>query len=674
MKSKLIKAVLWPIALLYFVLLPIKSTHALTLTNNSILNVDDLGNALTRIQNVLPKYDYSKINSSGYFGLITQYAANQIKEAAPTTPAKVEENSGVISSTLKKYLSVFVKETPASSEPTTEESPASEGRIIDRISSLRSVYIDGINTSKSPVSFQALEQDTKTSPQKEEQDVNQDTQVSQNDTSTQTDTTVYRPVCEEWGITTHAATTVKGVYAKASPISPTKAKVTFGSLTVDMDNGQKVDFTKEGYSLRSLGYYGDWGADTIIVRTDVCPLKTENTKDDNQDKKETDAQTPAPCNITLKKEGSYNYNGHVVVLSNHSGPYAGLTIDGELKFFEVGDTVHFSKSKLNVKYLESIASKFSGKFSFCEADPGGIAAVKVGGADDYRTLFVNACSGLTEGTKTIDVVSDNGAIIKETGSGSELAWKHDFWTEIPGAYWIWKKYFVEDPAISKSYTFNTVFDIADKKVIGAKLTIGADDEFTAWINDKQIGEALRPVVSSNSPKSYTIAPDALKEGINNLTVKATNVKPSQPPAVPQLNPAGVVYKLSVTIDCSIPKDEDDTKDDEKKDEEEKYEPGQCIEWKETKYKAERTKPGLSRTTYWEDTFITKGNAEYASHWGDEDVEYRIVWWDNSLSKWYQFGINDLDAKFNTTNGLQKHVYAYFQDHYYWLRTCIKRAE
>jgi hypothetical protein len=81
------------------------------------------------------------------------------------------------------------------------------------------------------------------------------------------------------------------------------------------------------------------------------------------------------------------------------------------------------------------------------------------------------------------VAGDGAAVATYSENGN--------WTaNIPGATWIWRTFFVEDPLQEETVTFTKTFNVASiGSVDSASLTVAADNSYTVSLNG---GQRLKP--------------------------------------------------------------------------------------------------------------------------------------------------------------------------------------
>ena len=148
---------------------------------------------------------------------------------------------------------------------------------------------------------------------------------------------------------------------------------------------------------------------------------------------------------------------------------------------------------------------------------------------------------------------DDGA-----GNAVNLTFQHAGWTaDLDGghvggppndglndsSFWIWAAQSPSNGLINQTNTFTRTFNV-NGPVVGATLYIAADNFYTVSLNGNAIGGEL---VSSNFSAAaediYVVAPGDFVQGVNTLTVVATNAGGGG--GDPLFNPAGILFKLVV---------------------------------------------------------------------------------------------------------------------------------
>lgn len=151
----------------------------------------------------------------------------------------------------------------------------------------------------------------------------------------------------------------------------------------------------------------------------------------------------------------------------------------------------------------------------------------------------------------IIVVSDITNKVDDGGDGGGLAVatykNHPLWTAvIPGATWIWKSFFVGQPETEATHIFSKNFDVGGEVDL-ATLKIAADNSYTVWINNIQIGEDLGKLNFTLEGQDEYDATSAVVKGNNTIRVRVTNFAFAISHSTPQLNPAGLLYRLEIKV-------------------------------------------------------------------------------------------------------------------------------
>ena len=186
----------------------------------------------------------------------------------------------------------------------------------------------------------------------------------------------------------------------------------------------------------------------------------------------------------------------------------------------------------------SLAGTYTLQYSV--ADSKGLTAVTT------RDVIVNPLPPVIKQC-TIEIVSDQDTQVIGGGFSQATYNQHPFWTaNIPGATWIWKTFLVDDPTVEEFQTFERTFQIASTShVEAATLVVAADNSYTVSVNGVQIGEDTSEQNYFDENKDTYNVTSYINNDFNrlNFTVKNWAVASS----TPESNPAGLLYKLLVTV-------------------------------------------------------------------------------------------------------------------------------
>ena len=131
-----------------------------------------------------------------------------------------------------------------------------------------------------------------------------------------------------------------------------------------------------------------------------------------------------------------------------------------------------------------------------------------------------------------------------SGASAVPTYKDIGWgVDIPGATWIWNAFHVATPATGEMETFTRTFTLSGKPT-GANIIMGTDDFYEASLNGTQfanVGDLNN--FSSGKQDAYDLT-SLLVSGLNTLSVTVTNIPTGD--VDPEMNPAGLIYKLDVT--------------------------------------------------------------------------------------------------------------------------------
>lgn len=157
---------------------------------------------------------------------------------------------------------------------------------------------------------------------------------------------------------------------------------------------------------------------------------------------------------------------------------------------------------------------------------------------------------LCQATSTI-VVSDTTNTVD--GSGNAVAaWVPPMtWINtLIGSTWIWSAENVVDPTVDETHTFEKTFSLAGTTT-DASMQIASDDTYKVFVNGTEIpGDSDPNGFNWGALDTLTIDPALFVVGQNKIGVEVKNL--SFEGAIPESNPAGVLYRLSVTGNICAP--------------------------------------------------------------------------------------------------------------------------
>ena len=113
-----------------------------------------------------------------------------------------------------------------------------------------------------------------------------------------------------------------------------------------------------------------------------------------------------------------------------------------------------------------------------------------------------------------------------------------------GSYWIWATDGPSNANVNQTNTFTRTFNVSGP-VNGATLYIAADNFYTVTLNGNPVGseQVVNTNFTSATEDIYVIAPASFVQGVNTLTIVATNLGGGG--GSPTFNPAGILFKLVV---------------------------------------------------------------------------------------------------------------------------------
>src|SRR3989338_5972197 len=160
-------------------------------------------------------------------------------------------------------------------------------------------------------------------------------------------------------------------------------------------------------------------------------------------------------------------------------------------------------------------------------------------SESSSNSFNSSCS-LTLYSDTSDMVQGGSNAVATYNSNPR-------WTaSIPGATWVWKTFFVENPVTGESATFEKTFNITNT-IISPELIVAADNSYKVFINDVVVGGGSEETNYFNENKDIYNTTSYLSVGENKITFEVKNWP--QTNGTPEHNPAGLLYKMVVNREC-----------------------------------------------------------------------------------------------------------------------------
>jgi hypothetical protein len=149
--------------------------------------------------------------------------------------------------------------------------------------------------------------------------------------------------------------------------------------------------------------------------------------------------------------------------------------------------------------------------------------------------------------ESLTIVSDTDTF---TGSAPAVAtWTHPVWSaSIPGATWIWNSYYVSLPAEGETVDFSREFNI-EGTVTSAALDIATDNTYSVSVNGTLIGSSADLDNFRLGTQDHYDVTQLTDNSVNTLTASVNN--PYWNTTDPTVNPAGLLYKLSVNYDKPV---------------------------------------------------------------------------------------------------------------------------
>ncbi len=158
----------------------------------------------------------------------------------------------------------------------------------------------------------------------------------------------------------------------------------------------------------------------------------------------------------------------------------------------------------------------------------------------------------------ITMVSDEGTVVVENNAFAVPTYNsHPNWTaSVPGATWVWETFFVQNPLVDTTKTFEETFIVDEVET--AVLTVAADNSYKVFINDVEVGgDAGEYNFRAGDEDVYPDLTSYIVDGENTLRIEVKNWALGD--STPESNPAGVLYKLVVTAkdECEVTTDTDE---------------------------------------------------------------------------------------------------------------------
>lgn len=166
------------------------------------------------------------------------------------------------------------------------------------------------------------------------------------------------------------------------------------------------------------------------------------------------------------------------------------------------------------------------------------------------TFYVAPPTACEENISTLTVVSDATNNVVETAAPAIGTWVHSAWTNIVGSTWIWGTPEVLAPTTQETETFTKTFSVTGT-VTGASLELAADNDYVVWVNGTQVASSTPEAAGNNfgSVTTVTVPTALFVQGANEIKMQVTNLAYN---GDSHANPAGALYKLTVTKNACIP--------------------------------------------------------------------------------------------------------------------------
>lgn len=192
-------------------------------------------------------------------------------------------------------------------------------------------------------------------------------------------------------------------------------------------------------------------------------------------------------------------------------------------------------SSNNIFTAGSIDLKIDHSLSTYNGDPNGGDFTIV---SDTQTTF----SGVDGAGSAVNLTFQHAAWTADLDGGHVGGSPNDGLND--GSFWIWATQGPSNASINQTNTFTRTFNV-NGPVIGATLYIAADNFYTVTLNGNPVGseQVNNNNFSSVTEDTYVVLPASFVQGVNTLTVVATNQAGGG--GDPLFNPAGILFKLVV---------------------------------------------------------------------------------------------------------------------------------
>lgn len=166
-------------------------------------------------------------------------------------------------------------------------------------------------------------------------------------------------------------------------------------------------------------------------------------------------------------------------------------------------------------------------------------------SDNDETTFacVNGKAKITLFSGSSTMVNGNPAVATYNGNPR--------WTaNIPGATWIWHRFFVSNPLADTFATFTRTFSLpSDINGVAASITVAADNSYKCTLNSNQFANDPTELNYFDQNKDTYNLNGIVAGGQNTLSCEVKNWALARSDAY--TNPAGLLYKLEVTGNSAV---------------------------------------------------------------------------------------------------------------------------
>ena len=168
---------------------------------------------------------------------------------------------------------------------------------------------------------------------------------------------------------------------------------------------------------------------------------------------------------------------------------------------------------------------------------------------DGQCVSTNELS-CTDNISTTDIVSDTSETLSTGGNAVATFIPYSWTADIPGATWVWNAFHVADPVNGETLTLTRTFTVAGTPSGVSTLLLAADDNYVLTLNGNVVATVTElNNYTSTTSDTYNVS-SYLQHGVNTLVVTIQNEAMGIDDA--EVNPAGLLYKLTLSQNSCVP--------------------------------------------------------------------------------------------------------------------------